>query len=473
MIEVVVGAGPFGHFEDFREAARPLLARGVPPCEVRLRDRRASQLALFGAEARIDPTDRPLRLSRAFVALAETVACARDEDRWDLLYGIAHRLLHGEPDLLERLLDREVEKARGLEQAIRRDVHAAHAFVRFRAVEIDGEEHYLAWYRPDHRILRLVAPHFEARFSTMRWTIATPDETVRWDRRALCFGPGLAIEDPEGDAFEDLFRAYYGAAFNPARTNLRAMRADMPARRWSGLPELADVPRLLAEAPARLEEMAAALADAPRGEAPIPPHASLPVLREAATSCRACAICERATQTVFGEGPSDARIVLVGEQPGDHEDRSGRPFVGPAGALLDEILGELGSDRRELYVTNAVKHFKWEPRGKQRLHRSPKPSEVAACRPWLDAELRALSPETVVCLGAVAARSFMGPGFRLHKARGRIYATRWAPRWIATHHPAAILRAADRSARAQMRAELAEDLGRALGSLTELAVASE
>jgi DNA polymerase len=192
----------------------------------------------------------------------------------------------------------------------------------------------------------------------------------------------------------------------------------------------------------------------------VPARPTLPMLRDAARTCAICEGCERTNGVVFGEGPERARIMLVGEQPGDREDVLGRPFVGPAGELLDEVLGELRVDRGALYLTNAVKHFHWEPRGKQRLHRSPKVSEIDACRPWLDAEIDVVAPRAIVCLGAVAARSFMGHAFRLHKARGQVFETRWAKLWLATHHPAAVLRMADASARSRARRELADDLSR-------------
>jgi DNA polymerase len=185
------------------------------------------------------------------------------------------------------------------------------------------------------------------------------------------------------------------------------------------------------------------------------------MLREASRACSVCEGCDQTNGVVFGEGPTDARIMFVGEQPGDREDTLGRPFVGPAGQLLDEILREVGVDRRTLYLTNAVKHFHYEMRGKQRLHRAPRVSEIDACRPWLEAEINALAPRAILCLGAVAAKSFMGHSFRLHKARGRIVKTQWAERWSATHHPAAILRMRAQSReRASARRELADDIAR-------------
>jgi uracil-DNA glycosylase len=192
----------------------------------------------------------------------------------------------------------------------------------------------------------------------------------------------------------------------------------------------------------------------------IPPRPTLPALREAAAGCRACDLWRDATQTVFGAGTRNARLMLVGEQPGDQEDRAGEVFVGPAGRILDEALEEAGIDRQKTYVTNAVKHFKWKPspRGKRRLHQRPDAGEVRACRPWLEAELAVVKPEALVCLGAIAAQSLLGPSFRITRERGRFLDSGLAPKVLATYHPSAILRAEGKD-RELMRGELVADLG--------------
>ena len=187
----------------------------------------------------------------------------------------------------------------------------------------------------------------------------------------------------------------------------------------------------------------------------VPSVSTIPELQRAARDCKACNLWSRATQTVFGEGPSPARIMFVGEQPGDQEDRLGHPFVGPAGKLLNTALAEAGIDRSEVYVTNVVKHFSWSPsgRGKRRIHKKPRYSEIQACRPWLDAELRAVKPEVLVCLGASAARSLLGTTFRVSRQRGQLVDSSFAKYVTATVHPSSILRAQDdASRRSQMRA---------------------
>jgi len=198
----------------------------------------------------------------------------------------------------------------------------------------------------------------------------------------------------------------------------------------------------------------------------IPRTTSLTVLREAVNGCRGCPIYCNATQGVFGDGPKDATIVFVGEQPGDQEDRAGKPFVGPAGMVLDEALEAAGIPRDEAYVTNAVKHFKWEPRGTRRLHSKPSARETAACRPWLETELSIVKPKMVVCLGATAAQSLMGNAFRITKQRGEIFPdTPWAPWLMATTHPSAILRIPEPDLRDRARADFVEDLRKAAKQL--------
>jgi uracil-DNA glycosylase len=190
----------------------------------------------------------------------------------------------------------------------------------------------------------------------------------------------------------------------------------------------------------------------------IPERATLPALREASAQCRACPLWQTGTQTVFGEGAASADVMLVGEQPGDKEDLAGKPFVGPAGRILDEGLEEAGIDRKRAYVTNVVKHFKWTARGKRRIHAKPNWSEIAACRPWLDAELAVVRPEVLVCLGATAAQALLGRDFRVTKQRGQLIETPLAPFVTATVHPSSILRAADEDARQKEFAAFVDDL---------------
>jgi uracil-DNA glycosylase family protein len=191
---------------------------------------------------------------------------------------------------------------------------------------------------------------------------------------------------------------------------------------------------------------------------PIPERPTLPRLREAAAGCRACPLWKPATQTVFGKGRKSSKLMLIGEQPGDREDREGEPFVGPAGRVLDEALQSAGIAREEAYVTNAVKHFKWRPAGKRRLHQTPRASEIEACRPWLEAELAVIKPEALVCLGAIAAKALLGTKVKVTKDRGRLIESELAPIVGVTVHPSSILRIREDDERRIAREELAADL---------------
>jgi DNA polymerase len=207
--------------------------------------------------------------------------------------------------------------------------------------------------------------------------------------------------------------------------------------------------------PKRVLQTAAAL---------IPNNPTIPSLREAAAVCRACDLWKRGTQTVFGEGGSKPRLMLVGEQPGDQEDIQGHPFVGPAGRILDKALDEAGIDREEIYITNAVKHFKWEPRGKRRIHKKPNSLEIAACKPWIEAELEVVRPDVVVCLGATAAQALLGRQFKVSTQRGEFIESPLAPFVMATVHPSSVLRAPD-EAREQARREFFRDIKRVAQAL--------
>jgi uracil-DNA glycosylase family protein len=193
-----------------------------------------------------------------------------------------------------------------------------------------------------------------------------------------------------------------------------------------------------------------------------PDTSSLPEMREAARECTACHLYRRATQTVFGEGPKNAPIMLVGEQPGDYEDVAGKPFVGPAGKIMDRALEEAGIDRKQVYVTNVVKHFKWEPRGKRRIHQKPNSREIAACRPWLEAELRIVKPKLLVCLGSTAGQAIFGPSFRVTHERGKALSSKLSPKVVATVHPSSLLRQPDEESREREYKNFVSDLRVAL-----------
>lgn len=450
-------------FESWRETARNLLTRDISPDQVVW-----GGLGLFETP---DLTGSPFRgtVPKDFIDIAKIVALHRSEGQWALLYRTLYRITHGERNLLKIDIDDDTRALDLMEKAIRRDIHKMHAFVRFRRVPDSNPEHFVAWHRPDHYIVETVGPWFADRFGAMRWSILTPDRCVHWDLHELTYTEGVPrSEAADGDALEDLWRDYYSSIFNPARVKVKAMKAEMPVRHWATLPEAQLIPGLLAKADARVNEMAKAQTTS---AAPfVPPARDLASLQSAAPSCRGCSLYEHATQVVFGEGPADAQVVMIGEQPGDEEDVKGHPFVGPAGRLLNKAMHESGLDREKIYVTNAVKHFKFIERGKRRLHQKPTGLEISACRPWLEAELDTLKPELIVCLGATAAQALMGREFRITADRGKFFPHRWAKELVATIHPSAILRAQER-AEAEY-AHFVEDLQLIAARVAELQRAS-
>ncbi|PZU43168.1 MAG: uracil-DNA glycosylase, partial [Sphingomonas sp.] len=300
------------------------------------------------------------------------------------------------------------------------------------------------------------------RFAAMRWTILTPDQSVAWDGEALTYGPGVGAEHaPAEDALEDLWRDYYRATFNPARIKLKMMRREMPVRYWKTMPETEIITDMLREAPQRVANMLAHTEGQTRSAADfLPPTQTLPGLAAAAKGCEGCELHRTASQTVFGVGPADARIMLVGEQPGDEEDRAGTPFIGPAGQLLDEALQHAGLVRESLYITNAVKHFRFLYKDSFRQHQSPSRYHVQACKPWLTAEIAAIKPKLILCLGNTAARALISPNFVMRDGRGVPLGE--APTLMATYHPSALLRL-PATARARAQNEFMADLRCAAG----------
>ncbi len=447
--------------DQWRPQARDMIARGILPTEVAWGD--ADQFSLFGDDQPLPPSlGLSFDIPRDFFGLARAVGCHRDPRRWDLLYQLVWRLTHGEKHLLRISTDPLMHALRMMEKAVRRDAHKMKAFVRFRRVMEEDGEHYIAWHRPDHRIMRITAPFFGRRFAAMKWTILTPDESAHWDGEQLHFGPGVPeSEAPKDDAMEDLWRDYYRAIFNPARIKIKAMKREMPVRHWHTLPEAGIIPSMLAEAPARVEKMIAHTEGSTTSAADyLPPTLDLEALREAAKACQGCKLHSMATQTVFGTGPVGASLMLVGEQPGDEEDKKGIPFAGPAGQLLDEALREAGITREDIYITNAVKHFRFLYRDSFRHHRTPSRFHVHACKPWLNAEIVAVKPRAILCLGNTAARALVNPNFVMKDNRGK-----WIegePPLMATYHPAAILRASG-AQREELRGWFVEDLREAAG----------
>lgn len=462
-------------FDRWRDNARELLRRGVPPGEIDFCSPSKQPLLMAFDAEQVEGAENSLlnqrrtnsaSVSADFLKRAKLVACHRDDRRWNLLYRLLWRMTSGERHVLQMAFDDDVRLFSLMAKSVGRDAHKAQAFVRFRRIETEEGERFIAWHRPDHRILKLVAPFFARRFKSMDWTILTPDESARWDGHSLAYGPGApASAAPSADDLEELWRSYYRSTFNPARVKLAMMGREMPARYWAALPETQLLPEMLAEAPSRVENMlkhAVAEQEAMTAADFMPLERDYKSLANAAAGCRGCDLCSRATQTVFGRGRVDAGLMLVGEQPGDEEDQRGEPFVGPAGRVLSHALAAAGLAREDVYLTNAVKHFHWEPRGKKRLHRKPPSRVVSACRPWLEAELAMVRPRVLVCLGVTAAQAILGRDTRVLRERGTSFASDVCERTIITWHPAAVLRARGDDERSRLRREFEEHVALAV-----------
>jgi uracil-DNA glycosylase len=308
-----------------------------------------------------------------------------------------------------------------------------------------------------------IEPTFESWQAAARALLrdGVPPADVRWREAPSVEQPRLPSEPPSSGGakvprqFLDLARQA-AAASDPARWQIlydtlwRLVHEDRELLKHAHDPGVR-----------RLHALLTPKAVEPEGDGAasfVPAGAGLGELKAAAARCKGCDLYRHATQTVFSRGPADARIVFVGEQPGDQEDLQGAPFVGPAGEVFDRALAEVGLEREKVYVTNAVKHFKFEQRGKRRIHQTPRAPELNACRPWLEAELMLIKPDILVCLGATAARALLGDQFRITKDRGRFATTRWAPKTIATYHPSAVLRGETEAQQAELYAMLIADL---------------
>ncbi|MFN4287655.1 MAG: UdgX family uracil-DNA binding protein [Brevundimonas sp.] len=480
-------------FEGWREGARALIAEGVPPEQARFTV--GAGAGLFDQPVpEASAQTRPLVVPRAYLDLARDVILHRSPDRFDLLYRMLWRL-QDERNLMRMEADEDVRDAVVRARNVSRAAHKMKAFVRFRLIDGadhgapgPGDERWIAWFEPAHRVLERTAPFFARRFSNMTWSILTPDARALWDGHSLRFGPPARPEEvPEGDPMEDMWRTYYASTFNPARLRTRAMQSEMPRRYWNNLPEARLIPELVKGAEARARQMIEA-APTPANTrfagvvAPSVPRAGLPdalpemlpemlpdtldAMGQALARCRRCPLWRDATAPVAGEGSPAARIMIVGEQPGDQEDLAGRPFIGPAGQVLDAALASAGLARGDVWLTNAVKHFKFTAQGKRRLHRSPDATEIGACSVFLDHERRLIRPKVVVMLGASAASAVLGRKVEVGALRGQRLGLDDGSTGIITWHPAYVLRLPDAQKAAAARQALADDLARALKLLS-------
>ncbi|ULR45244.1 UdgX family uracil-DNA binding protein [Rhizobium sp. K102] len=464
-----------GDLAEWRDAARALAAAGIVPEEIEWRERSAEADLSFQRDA-MPPAPaasrKPMTVPPTFIELAETVLCHSDPARFSLLYRLLWRL-QLDRQLLEVTSDEDVVRARLMAKNVHRDAHKMTAFVRFKEVGAvsAGRRKFIAWFEPDHHIVRGTAPFFQRRFTDMDWLIATPKGSAAWDGERLTISDEPCEKPNLTDVTDELWRTYYASIFNPARLKLKAMQAEMPKKYWKNLPEADLIPGLIASAESKVREMAAReatqslpfhdrLQQAARNLPAEPelPAGTLEALRAEAAVCTRCPLHANATQTVFGEGPRDADVMFVGEQPGDQEDIAGRPFVGPAGRLFDQVTAEAGIDRSTLYVTNAVKHFKYEPRGKRRIHQKPNMGEVHHCRWWLDLELALVKPKLIVAMGATALVALTDVKGRLQNVRGKAMAIEGGRTLFVTVHPSYLLRIPDERLKAEELARFRQDM---------------
>jgi DNA polymerase len=429
-------------FAAWREAARELLVHDVAPELVTWGAPHAGADLFTGAPPTAEPPHNldltpldltpldatppapahpPPHVPRSLMDMLQAAACCRVPDRWAFLYRVIWRWQQGQHEV-QSPADEDGARLHAMVKAVHREEHDMHAYIRFRERPAEaGPPRFVAWYEPRHDVLPQVAEHFVSRMGKVSWMIATPEASVLWDGQTLHnTGPLVThsddLERNGNDGGEARWLTYYRSVFNPARLNqLQAVGQ----RKGTTIPIAPEDAQPERQQPSKLDE------------------------------CRRCELWQFATQAVGGAGPKKARIMFVGEQPGDQEDLAGEPFVGPAGKLLDRVCEAAGVDRATIYVTNAVKHFKWEPRGKRRLHKTPAQKEIEACHYWLDKELAHVKPDVVVALGAAALKSVMRTAnVTLKDTLGK--PVRHEGRWVVTtYHPSYVLRVPGEDAKHQ------------------------
>ena len=421
-------------FDGWRRATRALALNGVQPSEVTWRVGGASEPP---SDMALETADGTFSVPAKFVELAKRAIAHRDPDRFALLYRLLWRL-RSHHDLLMAADDPDVVEASHMADAVERDIRTMQLQLRFREFGREQKARFIACFKSEHHIVAAAAPFFANRYADMPWSILTPDACAHWDGYAVTITPGIP-EMPDPSRLEETWLRYCADIFNPAQLRTALGQA------------AADHSRNLPPAPAIDSQ-----------ESSMPRKAvsrdSLTNLRAEAADCRACPLWKDATQTVFGEGPSRAPLMLVGEQPGDKEDLAGKPFVGPAGNMLDRALEEAGIDRKKVYVTNAVKHFKFWPHGKIRLHQKPSTPEIKACRQWYERELAAVQPSLVVAMGATAAQCVFGKITPINKNRGRLITLDHTIQALVTVHPSYLLRLPDEDAKAREYRRFVDDL---------------
>ncbi len=399
-----VGLASETDWDGWRRATRALVLAGVEPADV--------QWAVGDPSDPLPEGSGTFSVSGALVAMAAQAFQARDAERFGLLYSLLWRSHAGEKPL-ERADDPDVRLARRMAHAVRAEAHRMRTHLRFLRLP----DQLLGWYAPAHFVLESNAQLIARRFPTQAFSIVTPDGSAHWDGSALRFGAGARGIDADAT-----LAAWWEDHAAAVLEDCRPGTAIPPAEDLDEAPRPPDQPPI---GPVVLD---------------LAPDPGLHRAILDAAACRRCALHEPATQTVFGEGPANARVMFVGEQPGDQEDIIGRPFVGPAGQLLDQAMEQAGIDRRAIYITNAVKHFKFVPRGSRRIHQPPDAEEIQICRFWLDVERTRLRPSLIVLMGGSGARAVLGRPVTVMRERGRPFLLEDGTNAFITVHPSYLLR---------------------------------
>ncbi|WP_277184758.1 UdgX family uracil-DNA binding protein [Caballeronia sp. BR00000012568055] len=473
-------------FAAWRRAARSLLIEGVPPQEVLWLESDASA-TVFGVvdpppPGSVDPNaPKPPKIAREFLSMLEAAACVRVPDRWPFLYKALWRWTQGDRAVASRE-DEDGSRLHRMIESVRAEEDKMRKILRFRHRDDSlGPPEFISWFEPVHDLLEHAAMHFATRMGNATWMIATPHGAAFWDGALLRvdrtsepeekpadFGEtsgGMNGEAVSGDAIEALWLAYYESTFAEAHANAIKMASHMPVRYWKSPPDGRVDPSLISRAdpysrrdrrprnvPSDMEVALDTSLEPLKGTSLKEPP-SLDV-------CKRCSLWRNATQAVAGVGPANARVMLVGEQPGDQDDREGKPFLGPTGKLLDEAIAEAGLARESLYLTNAVKHFKFETEtgsDGERLHTTPSQREREACRFWLEEEMTRIGPKVVVALGATALKALTGHRTALSEYLGKTIEHKGRI-VVPTYHPSYLMRLTDEKIRAEVFGTIVEAL---------------
>ena len=455
-----------GNFDEWRIKARLLLQEKVRPEDVFWQYH--SSPTLFDGEPATQPSEKyptaqqgqEFLVPKQFINLAKNVICHESEDSAALLYRLLYRLQH-DKTLLEKIYDIDTATALSRQKAVCHDIHHMHAFLRFKEIGNLGDDTvrrcFSAWYEPQHFIIAEAIPFFSRRFSDMDWQILTPKGCAYYLNERLFFGEPVFKKPENKDQTEELWKTYFACIFNPARLKVKTMQSHMPKKYWSNLPEAEIIDSLVDNAETRIETMEKQPVLQPplfhsrlternaenvirtslKSQATLK---TLDDLNKGVKSCKRCPLHCSATQAVCGEGPEKASLMIVGEQPGDREDLLGRPFVGPAGQIFEKTIEKVGMQRDEVYITNAVKHFKYELKGRKRLHKRADRSEVEHCRWWLMKEIDIVKPKLIVAMGKTALFSLTGLNEPISGMVGKIIETEEKIAVLVTLHPSYLLR---------------------------------